>query len=65
MAVQLVTDGETAADSGHLVLSVTGLEAAYGGSAPALRQIAELGLLACALPELSPILAGEDRKSVV
>ena len=39
MAVQLVTDGETAADSGHLVLSVTGLEVAYGGSAPALRGV--------------------------
>src|SRR4029077_1631196 len=29
------------------------------GSAPALQQMADLGLLACALPELSPILAGE------
>ena len=34
-----MTGGDTAGRSGHQVLAVTGLEAAYGGSAPALRGI--------------------------
>jgi branched-chain amino acid transport system ATP-binding protein len=39
MAVQLMSGGDTAAGSGHRVLAVTGLEVAYGGSAPALRGV--------------------------
>jgi branched-chain amino acid transport system ATP-binding protein len=39
VALQLVTGADETARSGQRVLSVSGLEAAYGGSAPALRGV--------------------------